>query len=147
MRFMVMIIADENQQGAGPPTQQMLEAMGKYNEELFNAGVMLSGEGLLPSAQGTRVKLGGGQTTVVDGPFTETKEILAGFWIWQLDSLDEAVEWVKKMPTAESLGIPSDTESIIEIRQIAEADDFGEEFTPEMREAEDRMRAELEARQ
>jgi hypothetical protein len=147
MRFMVMIQADESNAAASQPNEKMFAAMGKYNEELVNAGVMLSGEGLLPSAKGARVTFGRGEPTVVDGPFTETKELLGGFWIWQLDSLDEAIEWVKRMPSAEALGIPSDTESTIEIRQIAEMEDFGEEFTPELREAEAELRAKLEARQ
>lgn len=147
MRFIVMIQADESNAAASQPNEKMFAAMGKYNEELVNAGVMLSGEGLLPSSKGARVKFGGPEVTVVDGPFTETKELLAGFWIWQTGSLDEAIEWVKRMPSAEALGIPSDTESTIEIRQIAESDDFGEEFTPELREAEDRLRAQLEERQ
>ncbi len=147
MRFMVMIIADETSEGAGMPDERMLTAMGKYNEELVNAGVMVAGEGLHPSSKGARVTFSGDERTVTDGPFTETKELLAGYWIWQVASLDEAIEWVKRMPTAHELGIPSDTESTIEIRQVFEAEDFGSEFTPELREAEERLRAQLEAQQ
>lgn len=145
MRFMVMIKADETSEGGGMPDEKMLTAMGKYNEELVNAGVMVAGEGLHPSSKGAKVVFSGGKQSVVDGPFTETKELLAGYWIWQVDSLDEAIEWVKRMPNAHDVGIPDDTESTIEIRQIFEMDDFGAEFTPELREAEERMRAQVEA--
>lgn len=147
MRFMVMIKADENTEGGAMPDEKMLAAMGKYNEELANAGIMLAGEGLHPSSKGARVHFGRGEVTVTDGPFTETKDLIAGFWIWQVDSLEEAIEWVKRMPTAEQLGIPSNTESTIEIRQVFEAEDFGEEFTPELREAEERLRERLESQQ
>ena len=147
MRVMVMIQADENSAGGGAPDEKMLAAMGKYNEDLVNAGVMLSGEGLHPSSKGARVTFGNGEAIVTDGPFTETKELLAGYWIWQVDSLEDAIEWVKRMPTAEALGIPDDTKSTIEIRQIFEMEDFGDEFTPELREAEDELRKKIEAQQ
>ena len=114
--------------------------MGKFNEELVKAGVMLAGEGLHPSSKGKRVRFGGGQRTVIDGPFAETKELIAGFWIWQVKSMDEAVEWVKRCPN------PHTERGEIEIRRVFEADDFGAEFTPELREQEDRLRAEIDTR-
>ena len=117
------------------PSTELLTAMGKFNEELVNAGVMLAGEGLHPSSKGARVRFNGDSRTVIDGPFAETKELIAGFWIWKVDSLDEAIEWVKRCPN------PTGEESELEIRQIFEADDFGQEFTPELREQEERLRA------
>jgi hypothetical protein len=135
MRFMVMVKATEVSEAGNLPSTELLEAMGRYNEELVKAGVMVAGEGLQPSATGVRVRFDGTQRRVIDGPFTETKELVAGFWIFQVKSLEEAVEWVKRCPN------PMEGESEIEIRQIFEADDFGEAFTPEQREREERLRA------
>ena len=135
MRFMVMVKADKNTEAGAMPSQELLAAMGKYNEELVNAGVMLAGEGLHPSSKGARVRFSGSNRTVIDGPFAETKELIAGFWIFQVKSLEEAIEWVKRCPN------PLEGESEIEIRQIFEAEDFGAEFTPELREQEERIRA------
>jgi hypothetical protein len=140
MRFMVMVKATDDSEAGVMPTTELLEAMGKYNEELVKAGVMLAGEGLHPSSKGARVHFDGPSRTVVDGPFAETKELVAGFWIWQVSSLEEAIEWVKRCPNP-MMG-PSD----IEIRQIFTAEDFGAEFTPELREREERLRDELEAK-
>ena len=135
MRFMVMVKANrETEQGIMPSTQ-LLTAMGKYNEELVKAGIMLAGEGLQPSAKGARVRFSGDKRTVVDGPFAETKELVAGFWIFQVKSLAEAIEWVKRCPN------PTGEESEIEIRQILEIEDFGDAATPEVREQEARLRA------
>src|SRR5206468_2555025 len=120
------------------PSQQLLTEMGKFNEELVKAGVMLAGEGLHPSSKGARVKFSGTKRTVIDGPFTETKELIAGFWLWQCKSMEEAIEWVKRCPN------PTDAEGVLEIRQVFDAADFGAEFTPELREREDRLRAEIE---
>ena len=135
MRFMVMVKATEESEAGVMPSTELLEAMGRYNEELVKAGVMLAGEGLHPSAKGVRVGFDGTQRRVIDGPFAETKELVAGFWIFQVKSLEEAVEWVKRCPN------PMEGQSEIEIRQIFEADDFGEAFTPELREQEERLRA------
>jgi hypothetical protein len=140
MRVMVIIKADKDAEAGPPPSEKMLAEMGKYNEELVKAGVMLAGEGLHPSSKGKRVKFSGGKTTVIDGPFTEAKELIAGFWLWQVRSMDEAVEWVRRMPNPDNV-----PESEIEIRQVFEAEDFGAEFTPELREQEERLRAQLEA--
>ncbi len=142
MRVMVIIKATSNSEAGPGPSEEMLAAMGKYNEELVKAGIMLSGEGLLPSRNGKRVLLSGSKKTVVDGPFTESKELVAGFWIWQVKSLDEAVEWVKRCPDP----MPGE-DAEIEIRQIAEAEDFGAELTPELRAQEERLRAELARQQ
>ena len=136
MRFMVIVKATPNSEAGIMPGQELLAAMGAFNEELVKAGVMLAGEGLQPSAKGARVKFANGKRTVVDGPFAETKELVAGFWLWQCKSRDEAVEWVKRCPDP----MPGE-ESVIEIRQLFEADDFGAEFTPELREQEERLRA------
>jgi hypothetical protein len=136
---MVLIKADKDTEAGVMPSEQLLAEMLKYNEELVKAGVMLAGEGLHPSSKGKRVKFSGGKKTVVDGPFTETKELIAGFWLWQVRSMDEAVEWVKRMPN------PDDTEVEVEIRQVFEAEDFGAEFTPELREQEERLRAQAAA--
>ena len=141
MRVMVLIKADENSEAGVMPGTELLEAMGRYNEELVNAGIMVAGEGLHPSSRGKRVKLAGDQRIVTDGPVSETMELVAGFWIWQVKSMDEAVEWVKRCPNP----MPG-TESEIEIRPVFEADDFGEAFTPELREQEERLRAETRAR-
>ena len=133
MRFMVLVKADKNSEAGVMPSEQLLRDMGKFNEELVKAGVMLAGEGLQPSSKGARVKFSKGKKTVTDGPFAETKELVAGFWLWQLRSKEEAIEWLKRAPF-------EDTE--VEIRQVFENDDFGEAFTPELRAQEDRIRAE-----
>src|SRR6188472_1547615 len=136
MRFMVLVKADKNTEAGALPDEKLLTEMGKFNEELAKAGVMLAGEGLHPSSNGARVRFSGKDRTVIDGPFAETKELIAGFWIWQVKSMQEALDWVKRCPNPH----PGDSE--IEIRQIFEAEDFGESFTPEMREQEDRIREE-----
>ncbi len=141
MRFMVIVKATEESEAGVMPSTEMLTEMGKYNEELVKAGIMLDGDGLHPSSKGARVRFEGSKRTVTDGPFAETKELVAGFWIWQCASLDEAIEWVKKCPNP-MLG-PSE----IEIRQIFEAEDFGAQFTPELQEQEERLRAQMEAMQ
>ena len=133
MRFMVIVKADANSESGRMPDGQMLAEMGKYNEELVKAGVMLAGDGLLASSKGARVRFSGTKRTVIDGPFTETKELIAGFWILQVRSKEEAIEWVKRCPN------PMEGESELEIRQVAEASDFGDEFTPELREQEARL--------
>ena len=138
MRFMVMVKATPESEAGEMPSTEMLTAMGKYNEELVNAGIMLAGEGLHPSSKGARVTFDGPNRTVKDGPFTETKELVAGFWIWEVKSLEEAIEWVKRCPN------PMLSDSDIEIRQVLEAEDFGAELTPELREQEDRLRREME---
>ena len=138
MRFMIIVKATKDSEAAVMPDKQLLTEMGKYNEELVRAGVMLAGEGLHPSSNGKRVRFSGTQRTVIDGPFAETKELIAGFWLWQVKSLDEAIEWVKRCPN------PMPGESEIEIRQVFEAEDFGEEFTPELRAQEERLRSETE---
>ena len=135
MRFMVIVKADKDSEAGVMPDEKLLADMGKYNEELAKAGVMLAGEGLHPSSRGKRVRFSGSQRTVIDGPFSETKELIAGFWLIQAKSMEEAVEWVKRAPNP----MPG-TESEIEIRQVFEADDFGAEFTPELRAQEDRIR-------
>jgi hypothetical protein len=134
MRFMVLVKADKNSEAGVLPDKKILTEMGKFNEELVKAGVMLAGEGLQPSSKGARVKFSKGKKTVIDGPFSETKELVAGFWLWQVRSREEAIEWLKRAPF-------EDTE--VEIRQIFEAEDFGAEFTPELREQEDRLRAQI----
>ncbi|MEA2332896.1 MAG: hypothetical protein QOH58_3034 [Thermoleophilaceae bacterium] len=140
MRFMVMIKANEDTEAGVMPTEELLTEMGKYNEELVKAGVMLAGEGLHPSSKGARVKFSGDKRTVVDGPFTEAKELIAGFWLIEVKDRDEAIEWVKRVPN------PTGEESEIEIRQVFEADDFGDELTPELREQEARLREQTENR-
>jgi len=140
MRFMILIKADKNTEAGVLPSEKLLTEMGNYNEALIKAGVMLAGEGLQPSSKGARVKFSGGKRTVVDGPFTETKELICGFWIWQVKSKEEAIEWVKRCPN------PLEGDAEIEIRQIFEAEDFGAEFTPELRAQEDRQRAQLAAK-
>jgi hypothetical protein len=140
MRFMVIVKATKGSEAGVMPSEKLLTEMGKYNEELVKAGVMLAGEGLHPSSKGKRVRFSGKQRTVTDGPFAETKELVAGFWLIQVKSMDEAVEWVKRCPN------PSDEESEIEIRQVFEADDFGPEFTPELRKQEERLRAQIETK-
>ena len=141
MRFMVIVKATDESEAGELPSTELLEAMGKYNEELVKAGIMLAGEGLHPSSKGARVRFDGSQRSVVDGPFAETKELIAGFWLWEVRSMEEAIEWVKRCPN------PMEGPSEIEIRQVFETDDFGESLTPELREAEDRLRAEIESRQ
>ena len=136
MRFMVMVKASKDSEAGKMPSEELLTAMGKFNEELVKAGIMLSGEGLHPSSKGARVRFSGNKRIVIDGPFTETKELVAGFWMWQVKSREEAIEWVKRCPNP----MPG-TEAEIEIRQVFEAEDFGAEFTPELREQEDRVRA------
>jgi hypothetical protein len=136
---MIVVKATKNSEAGVLPSQELLAAMMKYNEELTNAGVMLAGEGLQPSSKGVRVTFSGDKRTVVDGPFAETKELIAGFWLWQCKSRDEAIEWVKRCPNP----MPGE-ESEIEIRQVFEAEDFGAEFTPELRVQEERLRAQSE---
>jgi hypothetical protein len=140
MRFMVLVKADKNTEAGVLPDEKLLTAMGKYNEELVKAGVMLAGEGLHPSSKGARVRFSGANRTVIDGPFAETKELIAGFWLWNVKSKEEAIEWVKRCPN------PTGEEAEIEIRQVFEAEDFGPAFTPELREQEERLRAQVEAR-
>ncbi len=136
MRVMVIVKATKNSEAGVLPSEALLAAMGQYNEELVKAGVMLAGDGLHPSSKGKRVRFAGGKKTVVDGPFAETKELVAGFWIWQVKSIDEAVEWVRRCPDP----MPGE-ESELEIRQVFETEDFGDELTPELREQEERIRA------
>jgi hypothetical protein len=138
MRVMVMVKATPESEAGRMPGTELLAAMGRFNEELVKAGVMLAGEGLHPSARGKRVRFSGAQRSVIDGPFAETKELVAGFWLWQVRSMDEAVEWVRRCPN------PMEGESEIEIRPVFEAEDFGAEFTPELREREERLRAEID---
>jgi hypothetical protein len=138
MRFMVIVKADKNSEAGVMPSRELLTAMGKFNEELVKAGVMLAGEGLHPTSKGKRVRFSGGKHTIIDGPFTESKELIAGFWLWQVRSMDEAVEWLKRSPF--------DGGTEIEIRQVFEADDFGAELTPELREQEARLRKQSAAR-
>ena len=140
MRFMILVKADKNSEAGVLPDEKLLTEMGKYNEELVKAGIMLAGEGLQPSSKGARVRFSGKNRTVIDGPFSETKELIAGFWLWQCKSKEEAIEWVKRCPN------PMAGESEIEIRQVFESEDFGAEFTPELRAQEERLRAEVAAR-
>jgi hypothetical protein len=140
VRFMVIVKANQDTEAGVLPSEELLAAMTKYNEELVRAGVMLAGEGLHPSSKGARVRFSGGKTTVVDGPFTEAKELVAGFWLIQVKSKEEAIEWVRRIPN------PDDQETEIEIRQVFEADDFGDQLTPELRATEERLRAETAAR-
>jgi hypothetical protein len=139
MKVMVMVKATKNSEAGVMPGEQLLTEMGKFNEALVKAGVMLAGEGLHPSRKGKRVRFSGGRKTVIDGPFAETKELVAGFWMWQVRSMDEALEWVRRCPDP----MPGE-ESEIEIRPVFEAEDFGAEFTPELRAQEERLRAEIE---
>jgi hypothetical protein len=137
MRFMILIKADKNTEAGVMPDKKLLTEMGNFNDELVKAGVMLAGEGLHPTSKGARVHFSGDKRTVIDGPFTESKELIAGFWIWNVKSKQEAIEWVKRCPN------PTGAESEIEIRQVFEAEDFGAEFTPELRQQEERQRAEI----
>lgn len=141
MRVMVIIKASKDSEAGVMPSEQLLTEMGNFNEELVKAGIMLAGEGLHPSSKGKRVRFSGDQRTVIDGPFAETKELIAGFWLWQVKDMDEAVEWVKRCPN------PMNEETDVEIRPVFEAEDFGEEFTPEARAQEERLRAEIAAKQ
>jgi hypothetical protein len=140
MRVMVIVKASRESEAGGMPDEKLLAEMGQYNEELVKAGIMLAGEGLHPSSRGKRVRFSGAARTVIDGPFAETKELIAGYWLWQVKSMDEAVEWLKRCPN------PHNEESEVEIRPVFENDDFGEAFTPELREQEERLRSEIEAR-
>jgi hypothetical protein len=141
MRFMVIVKANEDTEAGVMPSTELLEEMGKYNEELVKAGIMQAGEGLQASSKGARVRFSGSKRSVVDGPFPETKELIAGFWMWKCKSLAEAIEWAKRCPN------PTGEESELEIRQVFENEDFGDEFTPELREQEDRLRAEIATKQ
>jgi hypothetical protein len=138
MRFMVLVKASKNSEAGMMPSEQLLTEMGKFNEELVKAGVMLAGEGLHPSSKGARVRFSGDKRTVIDGPFAETKELVAGFWLWKCASLQEAIDWAKRCPN------PTDEGGELEIRQVFEAEDFGAELTPELREQEERLRAQVE---
>ncbi len=135
MRVMVLVKATKDSEAGIMPSTELLEAMGKFNEELVNAGIMLAGEGLKPSAQGKRITFNGPSRTVIDGPFAETKELVAGYWLWQVKSMQEAIDWLKRCPN------PHNEETEVEIRPVFEAADFGAEFTPELREQEERLRA------
>ena len=137
MRFMVMVKATKDSEAGVMPSEQLLTEMTKFNEDLAKAGIMLAGEGLQPSSKGARVRFSGKQRTVIDGPFAETKELVAGFWLWQVRSKEEAIEWLKRAPFQEGE---------VELRQVFESEDFGEEFTPELREQEDRLRQRLAAK-
>jgi hypothetical protein len=141
MRFMVIVKADKDSEAGVMPSEQLLTEMGKFNEELVKAGVMQAGEGLHPSSKGARVHFSGSKRTVIDGPFAEAKELIAGFWIWQLNSMEEAIEWAKRCPN------PMNGESELEIRQVFEADDFGAEYTPELREQDERLRTQMGSQQ
>jgi hypothetical protein len=140
MRFMIMVKATQDSEAGVMPSEKLLADMGKFNEELVKAGIMLAGEGLQPSSKGARVRFSGAKRTVIDGPFAETKELVAGFWMWNVKSKQEAIDWVKRCPNP----MPGDSE--IEIRQVFEAEDFGEEFTPELREQEERLRTQIAAK-
>lgn len=138
MRCMVMVKANRDSEAGVMPSEQLLTEMGKFNEALVQAGIMLAGEGLHPSSRGVRVKFSGHQRMVIDGPFAETKELIAGFWLWQVKSMEEAIEWLKRAPF--------DGGAEVELRQVFEAEDFGAEFTPELREQEERLRAQVAAK-
>jgi hypothetical protein len=142
MKVMVIVKATKNSEAGAMPSEQLLAEMGKYNEELVKAGIMLAGDGLHPSRRGKRIRFSAGKRTVVDGPFTETKELIAGYWIWQVRSMDEAVEWARRCPDP----MPGE-DAELEIRPIFEAEDFGQEFTPELRAQEERLRATIDSGQ
>lgn len=142
MRFMAMVKADKDSEAGVMPSEELLAEMGRFNEELVKAGVLLAGEGLHPSAKGARVRFSGNQRIVIDGPFSETKELVAGFWLLEVKSKEEAIEWIKRCPNP----MGPDSESEIEIRQVFEAEDFGAEFTPELREQEERLREQIAAK-
>jgi hypothetical protein len=137
MRVMVMVKANEDSEAGAMPSTEILSEMGKYNEELVKAGIMLDGEGLHPSSKGVRIQFAGDQRSVVDGPFAETKELIAGYWVWQVRDMDEAIEWAKRCPN------PTGAESMLEIRPVFELDDFGDNVTPEVRERDERLRSQL----
>lgn len=139
MKFMIIVKASPESEAGKMPSEKLLTEMGKYNEELVKAGVLLAGEGLHPTSKGSRVRFSGSKRTVIDGPFSETKELIAGFWLFQVKSKEEAIEWVKRCPN------PMESDSEIEIRQVFEAEDFGAEFTPELREQEEKLRAQVAA--
>lgn len=139
MRYMIIIKANQDTEAGVMPDEKLMTDMGKFNEELVNAGIMQAGDGLHPSSKGARVKFSGDKRSVINGPFPETRQLIAGFWIWKVKSRDEAIEWVKRCPN------PTGAEAEIEIRQIFEAEDFGAEFTPELREQEERLRAKMES--
>jgi hypothetical protein len=138
MRVMVIVKANKDTEAGVMPSEQLLKEMGNYNEQLVQAGIMLAGEGLHPTSKGVRIKFSGSSRTVIDGPFAETKELIAGYWLWRVKSIQDAIEWAKRCPN------PTGEESILEIRPVFEAEDFGEEFTPELREQEERLRAQAE---
>jgi hypothetical protein len=138
MRVMVIVKANKDTEAGVMPSEQLLREMGNYNEELVKAGIMLAGEGLHPTSKGVRVAFSGTKRAVIDGPFAETKELIAGYWLWQVKSMQEAIEWAKRCPN------PTGEESVLEIRRVFEAEDFGDEFTPELREQEERLRAQTE---
>jgi hypothetical protein len=140
MRVMVLVKANEESEANVMPSTELLSAMGDYNEELVKAGIMLDGEGLHPSSRGVRIQFSGDQRSVVDGPFAETKELIAGYWVWQVRDLDEAIEWAKRCPN------PTGAESVLELRPVFEADDFGDAMTPELHEQEERLRQEIQER-
>jgi hypothetical protein len=141
MRVVVFVKANKDSEAGIMPSQELLAAMGRFNQELVDAGVMLAGEGLHPSYKGARVRFSGDQRSVIDGPFAETKELVAGYWLWQVKSLQEAIDWARRCPN------PTGAEGVLEIRPVFEAEDFGAEFTPELRAQEERQRAEIERRQ
>ena len=141
MRVIVIVKANKDSEAGVMPDQTLLTEMGNFNEELVKAGIMLAGEGLQPTSKGKRIRFSGGERTVLDGPFAETKELMAGYWLWQVKSMDEAVEWLKKCPN------PHNEVSEVELRPVFEAEDFGAEFTPELRERDQRLRGQIEARQ
>jgi hypothetical protein len=138
MRVMVIVKANKDTEAGVMPSEQLLKEMGNYNEQLVKAGIMLAGEGLHPTSKGVRIEFSGSKRTVIDGPFAETKELIAGYWLWQVKSMQEAIEWAKRCPN------PTGDDSVLEIRPIFEAEDFGEEFTPELREQEERIRTKAE---
>jgi hypothetical protein len=140
MRVMVLVKANEETETGMPPSTELLAEMGKYNEELVKAGIMLDGEGLHPSSKGARIHFSGDQRNVIDGPFTETKELIAGYWVWQVRDIDEAIEWAKRCPN------PTGAESALELRPVFELDDFGDNVTPEVRERDERLRSQIEER-
>ena len=140
MRVMVFVKANEDSEAGAPPDTQMLEEMGKFNEELVKAGIMLEGEGLHPSSKGARIVFSGTDRRVVDGPFAETKELVAGYWVWQVRDMDEAIEWAKRCPN------PTGVDSVLELRPVYELDDFLDNMTPEIRERDERLRSEIEGR-
>ena len=140
MRFMIILKANKDTEAGVMPSEQLLTEMGKYNEELVKAGVMLAGDGLQPTSKGVRVNFSGEKRSVIEGPFPESRDLICGFWLWQVNSMEEAIEWVKRCPN------PTGAEAQIEIRPVFEAEDFGAEFTPELREQEQRLRREIESR-